>query len=151
MAMPMTASVLADVLRPGDRVLVGQAAAEPLGLVAALFELAPRFDELEVFCGFSLNPAWAQPVPDALGVATYCGVGTLGALVARGRARVMACSLSQLSAWIAARQLRADVVLLQVSPADAQGYHSPACTIDYAWDAVKTARAVVVEVAICAG
>jgi len=51
-----------------------------------------------------------------------------------------------LTAWIAARQLRADVVLLQVSPADAQGYHSPACTIDYAWDAVKTARAVVVEV-----
>jgi acyl-CoA hydrolase len=146
MAGSVPLSALADVLRPGDRVLVGQATAEPIGLVAALFELAPRLDDLEVFCGLSLNPAWAQAVPDALGVATYCGVGTLGALVTRGRARVMPCSLSQLTAWIAARQLRVDVVLLQVSPADEQGYHSPACAIDYAWDAVKTARAVVVEV-----
>lgn len=142
----MITSVLAEVLRPGDQVLVGQATGEPTGLVQALFELAPRINGLEAFCGLSLNPAWSQDVPEALGVSTYCGVGTLGPLVARGRARVMPCSLSQITALLASRKLPADVVLLQVSPADAQGYHSPACAIDYAWDAVKTARAVVVEV-----
>ena len=127
-ASTMSSSVLADVLRPGDQVLVGQAISEPTGLVQALFELAPRIHGLEAFCGLSLNPAWSQDVPEALSVATYCGVGTLGPLVGQ------------------ARKLPADVVFLQVSPADAQGFHSPACTIDYAWDAVKTARAVVVEV-----
>jgi acyl-CoA hydrolase len=142
----MITSVLAEVLRPGDQVLIGQATAEPTELVQALFELAPRISGLEAFCGLSLNPAWSQNVPEALSVATYCGVGTLGPLVERGRARVMPCSLSQLTALLAARKLPADVVFLQVSPADAQGYHSPACAIDYAWDAVKTARAVVVEV-----
>ncbi len=145
-ASTMSSSVLADVLRPGDQVLVGQAISEPTGLVQALFELAPRIHGLEAFCGLSLNPAWSQDVPEALSVATYCGVGTLGPLVGRGGARVMPSSLSQLTALLAARKLPADVVFLQVSPADAQGFHSPACTIDYAWDAVKTARAVVVEV-----
>jgi acyl-CoA hydrolase len=142
----MITSVLAEVLRPGDQVLIGQATAEPTDLVQALFELAPRISGLEAFCGLSLNPAWSQNLPEALSVATYCGVGTLGPLVERGRARVMPCSLSQLTALLAARKLPADVVFLQVSAADAQGYHSPACAIDYAWDAVKTARAVVVEV-----
>lgn len=142
----MTTSVLAQLLRPGDQVLIGQATGEPTALVQALFELAPRISGLEAFCGLSLNPAWSQDVPQALSVATYCGVGTLGPLVAAGRARVMPCSLSQLTALLAARKLPADVVFLQVSPPDAQGYHSPACAIDYAWDAVKTARTVVVEV-----
>lgn len=140
-------SLLADCLRPGDRVVVGQATAEPVGLVADLFELAPRIGTLDVFCGLSLNPAWEQqPVPDALRVTTYCGVGTLRRLIAGDRARVAPASLSQLSAMLASRKLPVDVVLLQVSPADADGYHSLGCTLDYVWDAVQVARVVVVEV-----
>lgn len=142
----MTNSVLADCLRPGDRVMVGQATAEPVGLVADLFELAPRFGRLDVFCGLSLNPAWEAPVPDALRVTTYCGAGTMRRLIAGERARLVPSSLSQLSAQIASRKLPVDVVLLQVSPADADGYHSLGCTLDYVWDAVQAARVVVVEV-----
>lgn len=142
----MTNSVLADCLRPGDRVVVGQATAEPVGLVADLFELAPRFGRLDVFCGLSLNPAWEAQVPDALRVTTYCGAGTMRRLIAGQRARLVPSSLSQLSAQIASRKLPVDVVLLQVSPADADGYHSLGCTLDYAWDAVQAARVVVVEV-----
>jgi acyl-CoA hydrolase len=37
-------------------------------------------------------------------------------------------------------------VLLQVAPADEEGYHSLGCAVDYAWDAVQVARQVVVEV-----
>lgn len=142
----MTNSLLAECLRPGDRVLVGQATGEPVGLVADLFALAPRFGTLDVFCGLSLNPAWEGPVPDALRVSTYCGVGAMRGPIARGQARVVPSSLSQLSAQLASRKLPVDVVLLQVSPADAEGYHSLGCTLDYAWDAVQAARMVVVEV-----
>ncbi|MFD0666290.1 acetyl-CoA hydrolase/transferase family protein [Ramlibacter sp. MAHUQ-53] len=142
----MACPPLADCLRPGDRLLVGQALGEPVGLVAQLFELAPRLGTLDVFCGFSLNPAWEKEVPESLHVSTYCGLGAVRKLVARGRARVVPASLSQLSGLIASRKLAADVVLLQVSPADAQGYHSLGCTQDYAWEAARSARAVVVEV-----
>ena len=142
----MISPVLAEHLRPGDRIVVGQATGEPVGLVAALFELAPRIGLLKAFCGLSLNPAWQGEVPASLQVSTYCGMGTLAALVSSSRARVLPCSLSQLSSLIESRKLPVDVVLLQVSPPDAQGYHSLGCAVDYVWDAVQLARVVAVEV-----
>ncbi|MDO9437531.1 acetyl-CoA hydrolase/transferase family protein [Hydrogenophaga sp.] len=142
----MTSSLLADVLRPGDHILVAQATGEPVGLVAELFDLAPRLGSVNVFCGLSLNPVWGGDVPEAVRVTTYCGLGTVGKLVARQRARVVPASLPQLSSFIASRKLPVDVVLLQVSPADADGYHSLGCTLDYVWDAVQVARVIVVEV-----
>ena len=142
----MISPALAEVLRPGDRIVVGQATGEPAGLVAAVFELAQRIGSLEVFCGLSLNPAWEGEVPTALRVSTYCGMGTMRGLVSSYRARVMPCSLSQLSSLFQSRKLPADVVLLQVSPADAEGYHSLGCAVDHVWDALQVARVIAVEV-----
>jgi acyl-CoA hydrolase len=42
--------------------------------------------------------------------------------------------------------LKADIVLLQVSPADAEGYHSLGCAVDYVWSAAQSARVVLVEI-----
>jgi acyl-CoA hydrolase len=137
---------LAQCLRTGDRIVVGQACSEPLGLVSELFALAPQLDPLQVYCGLSLNPAWAGDLPQGLRLTTYCGLGTLGKAVARERARVVPTSLSQLSAQIASRQMPVDVVLLQVSPPDADGFHSLGCTLDYVWEAAQVARQVIVEV-----
>ena len=138
--------MLADHLRAGDHVVVGQVTGEPEGLVRELIELAPRLGHIDVFCGFSLNPAWGADLDAALRVSTYCGLGTVARAVARGRARVIPCQLSQLSAWFVCGKLRADVVLLQVSPADAAGLHSLGFTADYVWDAVQVARVVLVQV-----
>lgn len=142
----MASSLLSECLRPGDHIVVGQAVGEPVGLVAELFELAPRLGTVDVFCGLSLNPAWEGNVPNAVRVTTYVGFGTVRKLVAHERARVVPASLSQLSSLITSRKLAADVVLLQVSPADADGYHSLGCTLDYVWEAAQVARVVVVEV-----
>lgn len=141
-----SSSALADHLRPGDRIIVSQAAGEPVGLIAQLLALAPQVAALKVFCGFSLNPIWMGGVPKELRVSTYCGLGSMGKLVARGQARVIPFSMSQLSAALSARVMPVDVVLLQVSPADADGYHSLGCAVDYAWEAAQVARVVIVEV-----
>lgn len=141
----MSASILAEHLRPGDRIVVGQATGEPVGLVAALLQLAPRLAPLNVFCGYSLNSSWSK-VPDGLGVSTYCGLGAMGALVARAGAQVIPFSMSQLSAALASRAVLVDAVLLQVSPADADGYHSLGGAVDYVWEAAQLARVVIVEV-----
>jgi acyl-CoA hydrolase len=142
----MAPSVLSECLRPGDRIVVGQAVGEPVGLIAELFDLAPRLGVIDVFCGMSLNQAWAGRVPDALRVTTYCGLGTVRKLVMHQHARVLPVSLSQLSSLLASRKLPVDVVLLQVSPIDAEGYYSLGCTLDYVWEAAQAARVVVVEV-----
>lgn len=142
----MTASRLASYLRPGDHVVIGQATGEPVGLVRELLALAPAMGALNAFCGYSLNPAWGGAFDAALRVTTYCGLGTIRPLVERGGARLVPAQLSQLTNWFAAGTLRCDVVLLQVSPADPEGYHSLGYTVDYVWAAIQRARVVLVEV-----
>ena len=142
----MNRSVLAHHLRRGDHVVVGQATSEPMGLVDQLFALAAGLGQLNVFCGYSLNPAWAAPIDSALRVTTYCGLGSVRHIVGRGAARVIPAQLSQLSSYFESGVLKADVVLLQVSPADAEGYHSLGCAVDYVWNAAQAARVVLVEV-----
>lgn len=142
----MAATVLAEILRSGDRIVVGQATGEPAGLVAELLELAPRVGDLTVFCGYSLNSRWKGELPGELRISTYCGLGAMGSLVAGARARVIPYSMSQLSAALRTRTMPVDVVLLQVSPADADGYHSLGPAADYVWEAAQMARVVLVEI-----
>lgn len=142
----MSQALVAQHIAPGDRVIVGQALGEPVGLLADLFELAPQLGTLDIFCGFSLNPAWQGPVPENLHISTYCGLGTIANLVASGRARLVPASLAQLSSQLTSGRLAADVVLLQVAPADADGYHSLGYALDYVWDAIAAAPVVLVEV-----
>ena len=142
----MNRSILAQHLRPGDHVVVGQTTGEPTGLVDELFALAARLGQLNVFCGYSLNPAWGSSINAALRVTTYCGLGSIRHIVGRGEARVIPAQLSQLSSYFDSGVLKADVVLLQVSPADAEGYHSLGCAVDYVWNAAQAARVVLVEV-----
>lgn len=142
----MTASVLSEHLRPGDRIMIGQATGEPQGLVAELFDVARQLTEIEVFCGYSLNTAWQGEIPASLRISTYCGLGTIGPLVGRSRAQVIPFSMSQLSTALMSGKMPIDVVLLQVAPMDAEGYHSLGPAVDYVWEAAQNARVVIVEV-----
>ena len=126
--------------------VVGQATGEPPGLVSELFALAAGLGQLNVFCGFSLNPAWGAPIDPALRVTTYCGLGSIRHIVARDAARVIPAQMSQLTSYFESGMLKADVVLLQVSKADAEGYHSLGCALDYVWSAAQAARVVLVEI-----
>ncbi len=142
----MNRSVLAEHLRPGDHVVVGQTTGEPAALVGELFDVAAAIGQVNVFCGYSLNPAWGGAIDAALVVTTYCGLGTVRHAVASGAARVIPAQMSQLSSYFDSGLLKADVVLLQVSPADADGYHSLGCAVDYVWIAAQAARVVLIEV-----
>lgn len=142
----MTRSVLTEHLRRGDHVVVGQTTGEPAALVDELFEVAGAIGQVSVFCGYSLNPAWGAAIDPGLSVTTYCGLGTIRQAVARGAARVIPAQMSQLSSYFESGLLKADVVLLQVSPADAEGYHSLGCALDYVWIAAQAARVVLIEV-----
>lgn len=146
MVKPELAALLADHLRCGDRVVIGQATSEPLGLVDALMQLASNFERVEAFCGYSLNPVWRGEIPAGLGIATYCGIGTISGQVARGRARIIPFAMSQLTVAMRSGVFPADIVLVQVSPADADGYHSLGFSADYVWDAARVARVVLAEV-----
>jgi acyl-CoA hydrolase len=132
-------------LHPGDSVLVGQGVAEPTGFVAGLVDASARIPGLTAICGYSLDPVWAGPAAHSLRITTYAAHGAMRQ-VPRSRLDVLPEHLSRFEAHIATGRLPVDVVLLQVGPADADGFHDLGPTVDYGTTAVDRARVVLVEI-----
>lgn len=137
---------IAEYLRPGDTVLIGQAAAEPPVLVRKLIAAAHDIGGLTAFCGYTLSAAWEGVSAGKPHVKTYVAHASLRKLSAKGLVEIIPCHYSRIEELIAAGHIRVDVVLLQVAPADADGYYGLGATVDYAAVAAEKARAVLVEV-----
>jgi acyl-CoA hydrolase len=137
---------IAEHLRPGDTVIIGQAAAEPPLLVSKLIAAAQAIEGLTVICGYTLSDAWEGVTPGRPHIKTYVAHGALRALAARGWLEIIPCHYSRLEELIETRRLAADVVLLQVAPPDPDGFYSLGATVDYVSVAARYARTVLVEV-----
>lgn len=137
---------LADHLKPGDNVLVGQAVAEPPQLVRQLAAAATTIPELTAYCGYTLSSGWDDVQRGTLRVRGFIAHGGLRRLAARGLLDVIPWHLSSYETNLAGGHLRIDVVLLQVGPKDGEGYYNLGGTVDYVINAVPQARAVLVEV-----
>ncbi|TWG91674.1 acetyl-CoA hydrolase [Nocardioides sp. J9] len=138
---------LAEHVRRGDTITWGQTCAEPSTLVEELLAQADGIGDLRCFVGIPADSALTvDTVPDGLTVHSYCGAGTNSALHAVGRLEVWPVHYSNLPGLLSRGALRADVVLVQVSPPDGQGRHSLGLGDDYFSAAIDTARVVIAEV-----
>lgn len=145
--MPEPAALdLARWIKPGDTVLWGQANAEPVTLVRALAEQRHRFDRTRVFLGVGLSGVMEPQHADAIDFLGYCGSGTNRKLAEAGLLDIWPGHYSDLPARIRSGDLRIDVLMLQVPPADAQGRHSLGLAHEYLLAALATARVVIAEV-----
>ena len=145
--MPAAADIdLARWVRPGDTVMWGQAAAEPVSLVRALADQRHRFERTRVFLGVGHSGVLQPAHADAMDFLAYCGSGTNRQLVDAGVLDIWPGRYSELPARIRGGELRVDVLLLQVSPPDAHGRHSLGLAQEYLLAALDTARVVIVEV-----
>lgn len=135
----------AALVRPGDTVAWGQGAAEPLPLTRALVAERHRVGgRFRVFVGIGQSDALHADAADCIDLLSYCGTGTNRGL---GEALdILPCHYSQFPDLIRSGALRVDVLLLQMSPADAQGRHSLGIAQDYLLAALDTARVVVAEI-----
>jgi acyl-CoA hydrolase len=136
--------VLAEVLTPGQDIVIGQGSGAPAALVAAL----PR--HLDALQGSRLLIGWVLgDFPDLPGVeiTTFFPSGRFGSrdgLAAAG-ALYQRCSLHALASDLHTGARPVDVALAQASRA-AAGRHSLGWTVDYVSAAVDRATAVVLEV-----
>ncbi len=137
---------IAQYLRPGDTVLIGQAAAEPPVLVEKFITAAHAIGGLTAFCGYTLSDAWAGVSPGQPDIKAYMAHGALRKLSAKGLVDIIPCHYGRIEDLVATGHIRIDVVLLQVAPADSDGYYSLGATVDYAAVAAEHARVVLVEV-----
>ena len=129
-------------IRPGDGVVWSQGAGQPLALIRALMAQSERVGPVQAFCGLVLGDDLAAADPDRIRLRSY---GVLGA-PPQLPIEVVPCHLSAVPALVRAGRIRADVVFVQVSPADPDGFHSLGVTVDYLPDALHTARVVLAEV-----
>jgi len=111
-----------------------------------LVEQADRIGGVRCFVGIPTESAVTVETADALDVHSYCGSGTNAALHAAGRLKILPVHYSTLPGLLTDGSLKADVVLVQVSPADADGFHTLGLARDYFHAAVDTARVVLAEV-----
>jgi acyl-CoA hydrolase len=136
---------MAEYLRPGDTVVIGQAVGEPPILVEKFLEAARTVENLTALCGYTLSDAWAHVTPGRPKIKAYAAHGALRT-VDPAAIDVLPLHLSRIEDHVRRGRLAADVVLLQVGPADDEGYYNLGALVDYAVVAAKRARVVLVEI-----
>ncbi|SDG34086.1 acetyl-CoA hydrolase/transferase family protein [Klenkia brasiliensis] len=137
---------ITEVLRPGDLVVVAGGAGEPTPLLAALVDAAATLPDLEVFVGLSHTDVLRRPGAGQLSLVSFGAMGPLARLAAQGRVAVLPCHFADVPRQLELRAPGRVVVVLQVSPADADGQHSLGLAVDHTWELLAGARAVVAEV-----
>jgi len=83
---------------------------------------------------------------DVFDFRSYCATGSNRVLMQAGVLDILPCHYSQLPALIYNGTLQVDVVLLRVSPPDAQGRYSLGLANDYLCAAIENARVIIGEV-----
>jgi len=139
-------SDLAALIRPGDGLIWGQACAEPQTLVELLVSQRAALGGVQCFVGSSYSGILKPEHADHLRLSSYCGTGTNRMLADRGALELVPAPYSQLGALIREGKIRCDVLLLQVSPANARGEYSLGLAADYLVPALDMCRTLLVEV-----
>ena len=137
---------LSRFLKPGDRIVFGQACGEPTTLVEALIAQGPGIGGLSAFIATSFSGLFTPDAVEGFTVSSMGAIGALRSLTAAGKLSVIPCHVSQVGPMIAQGIIGCDVAFVQVSPADAEGNHSLGLISDYVQAAVAKARVVIAEV-----
>ena len=137
---------LSSLIRPGDGVLWGQGTAEPQTLVEAFLAQRAAYAGAEVFLGINYSGAVRIEHADCLRFTAYCGAVRNRALIDAGVADVLTQPYSRFGDLIHAGRIRADVVMVQVSPPNARGEHSLGLSAEYLVPALARARVVIAEI-----
>lgn len=137
---------LSAYLRPGDRIVWGQACGEPSTLIEALFAQAAGIGGLSAFAATSFSGALTPEAVSGFRFSSMGAIGVLRTLSAAGKLGVIPCHVSQVGPMIEQGIIGCDVAFVQVSPPDADGNHSYGVSGDHMQAAVAKARVVIAEV-----
>lgn len=137
---------LAALIRPNETVMWGQAGAEPVILTHALMRQRQRIGRFQVFVGATWSDSVDPAFTDCVQFLSYCGAGVNRTLAKAGLLEILPCHYSQLGDLISSRQLRIDVLMLQVAPPGPDGRYSLSLAHEYLIPAIGSARLVIAEI-----
>jgi len=143
----MTSDIdLSNFIRPGDTVMWGQSHAEPRTLIRHLIAQRHRFSRFRVFLGIGLSSQVGPEHADAIDFLAYGGGGTTRNLASGGTLDFLPVHYSRLPHLFHSGALRVDVMMLQISPPDAQGRYSLGMAREYLTQPLSQARVILGEV-----
>lgn len=137
---------LAQFLRPGDRIVWGQACGEPTTLIEALISQVESIGRVSAFAATSFSGLLTPEAAQRFDLSSMGAIGALRSVAAKGRLGIIPCHVSQVAPMIEQGLIGCDVAFVQVSPADASGNHSFGLISDFVATAVEKARVVIAEV-----
>ena len=137
---------LRALVRAGDTVAWGQFGAEPVRLTRALHSQRQAIGPLRCFMGIGTADKTHADDTCGLELVSYAGGGGNRALATLGVLDIWPGHYSQLPEALSTGALKVDVLLLQVSPPDAQGRYSLGLAHEYLVETLRTARVVIGEV-----
>lgn len=144
----VTAAEAANQIKSGDRVVTGHACGEPTALVEAMVNRAPELENVEIVHMVAMGAAkYAQPGMEKSFKhnALFVG-GTTRKAVEEKRADFTPCFFSEIPRLFREEILPVDVVLIQVSTPDAEGFCSYGVSADYTQPAAECAKTVIAQV-----
>jgi acyl-CoA hydrolase len=133
-------------VREGDTVVWGQAAAEPRGLTAPLLAARHEIGPFRCFFAMNLSDTVEPEHADVVTFLSYTAAGSNRRLSTAGVLEILPIHYSDYPRFFADGRLPVDVVLLQVSPPDAEGRYSLGFADEYLSAAIENARVVIGEV-----
>lgn len=138
-----------SVLKPGDLISFGQACSEPTVLISELLkqgeQLHKRLGRLKLFVAGSYSGLIKPKHGAWFDFLSYGAIGDGAALARSGILNVYPTHYSRVDSLLA-KELKADVVLLQLSLPNANGQHSMGIANDYQLAVARQARVVIAEV-----
>lgn len=137
---------LSQFIRPGDRIVWGQACGEPTTLIEALLAQAEQIGGLSAFAATSFSGLLDGAAAGKVALSSMGAIGALRTLTEAHRLQIIACHVSQVGPLIDQGLIGCDVAFVQVSPPDAQGNYSLGLINDFMHCAIAKARVVIAEV-----
>ena len=146
--MVMTAEEAVSKIRPGQRVFIGSAAAQPLHLVQALVERHRELADTQVLSSLTLGdaPYAYKQLADYFSVNTFFISANVREMIQEGYGDYTPLSLSDIPALFESGELPIDVALIQVTPPDTQGRCSLGISVDIVKAAAANAGLVIAQV-----
>jgi 4-hydroxybutyrate CoA-transferase len=135
-------------IKSGDAVVLAHCVGEPPALVAAMAANAAQYENVEIKHMVSLGPgAYAAPGMEKHFRVNplFASANTRGAIAER-RGDFTPAFFHEVPKLFREGKLRADVLLLQVSPPDEHGYVSLGPSVDYTLQAISSAKTVIAQV-----
>lgn len=143
-----TAEQAVMAVKSGDRVVLGHACGEPQLIVDALVDRAEQLQNVEIIHEVAMGKGlYCQPEYEKSfrHNAFFAGKPSRQA-IKEGRADYTSIYLHLVPHLFRSGSFPIDVAMVTVSPPDENGYVSLGISVDYTWQAIKSARTVIAEV-----